>query len=87
MSSSFTICNRCGVVPAAHHCARQLDPDPTPTRPDIDTTGRRLETVSNKLETLPDPTWASNHWRQVRNNLSRQWRYQIACHDIPYMRH
>ena len=85
--SSFAICNQCGLVPAAHRCARQLDLDPRPLRPDIDTTGRRLETVSNKLETLPDPTWSGNYWRGVRNSLARQWRYQIACHDIPSVRH
>ena len=87
--ATFSICNRCGVVPAAHRCARRSNPNPTPIRPDIDTTGRRLETVSNKLNTLPrlNPTWASNYWRQVRDNLTRQWREQTACHDIPTMRH
>ena len=88
MSSSFTICNQCGLVPAAHRCARQLDSDPTPTRPDIDATGRRLETVSKLLETLPrpDPTWSGNYWRRVQDELSRQWQHETACHDIPYVR-
>jgi hypothetical protein len=99
MSSSFTICNRCGLVPAAHRCARQLDSDPTPTRPDIDATGRRLEAVSTKIETLPrpdprifkaflnlDPTWSGNYWRRVQDELSRQWQHETACHDIPYVR-
>ena len=86
--SSFATCNICGLVPAAHRCARQFDPDPTPTRPDMDTTGRRLEAVSKLLETLPrpDPTWSGNYWRQVQDELSRQWQHETACHDIPYVR-
>ena len=85
MSSSFTICNRCGLVPAAHRCARQLNPDPTPTRPDIDTTGRRLEAVTGLLEKSPrpDPTWSGNYWRRVKDELARQWQHETACHDIP----
>ena len=87
--TKFSICNRCGMVPAAHRCARQLDFDPTPTRPDIDATGRRLESVARLIETLPrpDPTWSGNYWLNVQATLTRQWRELSACHDIPSMRH
>ena len=87
--TSIAICNQCGLVPATHHCPKHLSPDPTwiptPTRPDLDNTGRRLEAVSSLLETLPrpDPTWADNYWRQVHGSLSRQWHHEIACHVIP----
>ena len=86
--ATFSICNLCGVVPAAHRCARRSNPNPTPTRPDIDATGRRLEAVSNKLNTLPrlNPTWPKNYLLNVQATLTRQWRYQIACHDIPSVR-
>jgi len=87
--ATFSICNRCGLVPAAHRCARRSNPNPTPTRPDIDATGRRLEAVARLIETLtrPDPTWSGNYWRRVKDELSRQWQHETACHDIPSVRH
>jgi len=83
--TSIALCINCGLVPAAHSCARNLSPDRTPTPTSVDDTGRRLATVSSLLETLPrpDPTWADNYWRQVHGSLARQWKHETACHVFP----